>query len=167
MKFLFKTFILSFFVSSGVFAQRPAATVPDFDFYKLDNRTFTKKDLDPSKNLLFIFFDVTCEHCHKAIQQFNNRHIELEKTAVYLISLDTKPTIINFLNSNAKNLTEMKNVMILQDLKNEFITRFQPRKYPSIFLYSPQKKLIMYDDEEKNVPKFLEKLKADGKKRNS
>ncbi|MEJ7685287.1 MAG: redoxin domain-containing protein [Segetibacter sp.] len=141
MKYLFKTFIICLLVSSGVFAQQPVATVPDFDFYKLDNRSFTKKDLDPSKMLLFVFFDVTCDHCHRAIQQFNNRHIELEKAAVYLISLDAKQTIINFLNTNAKNLTTMKNVTILQDLKNEFITRFQPRKYPSIFLYSPQEKI--------------------------
>ena len=165
MKYIFKTFILFFFVSSAVFAQKPAAIVPDFDFYRLDNRAFTKKDLDPSKMLLFVFFDVTCDHCHRAIHQFNNRHTELEKAAVYLISLDAKPTIINFLNSNAKNLTAMKNVTILQDSKNEFITRFQPRKYPSIFLYSPQRKLIMYDDEEKNVPVFLQKLKTNVKNR--
>ena len=55
MKYIFKTFILFFFVSSAVFAQKPAAIVPDFDFYRLDNRAFTKKDLDPSKMLLFVF----------------------------------------------------------------------------------------------------------------
>lgn len=167
MKFLFKTLILSFLVSSAALAQHPAAIVPDFDFYRLDNRTFTKKDLDPSKMLLFVFFDVTCDHCHRAIQQFNNRHTELKKAAVYLISLDAKQTIINYLNSNGKNLIAMKNVTILQDLKNEFISRFQPRKYPSIFLYSPQQKLIMYDDEEKNVPKFLQKLRGTTKSRSS
>lgn len=160
MKYFIKTIILSSLVSCGAFAQRPAVTVPDFDFYKLDNQPFTKKDLAASKMLLFIFFDVTCDHCHRAIQQFNNRHTELKNTAVYLISLDTKPAITNFLNTNAKNLTTMKNVTILQDLKNEFITRFQPRKYPSVFLFSAQKKLIMYDDEEKNVPKFLQEIKS-------
>jgi peroxiredoxin len=158
MKYLIKTIILSSLVFCGAFAQRPAATVPDFDFYKLDDQPFTKKDLAASKMLLFIFFDVTCDHCHRAIQQFNNRHTELKNTAVYLISLDTKPAITNFLNTNAKNLMAMKNVTILQDLKNEFITRFQPRKYPSVFLYSPRKKLILYDDEEKNVPVFLQKI---------
>jgi len=158
MKYFIKTIILSSLVSCGAFAQRPAVTVPDFDFYKLDNQPFTKKDLATSKKLLFIFFDVTCDHCHRAIQQFNNRHTELKNTAVYLISLDTKPAITNFLNTNAKNLAKMKNVTILQDLKNQFITRFQPRKYPSVFLFSAQKKLIMYDDEEKNVPKFLQEI---------
>lgn len=164
MKYLFKAIILSFLVSSGAFAQRPAATVPDFDFYKLNDQPFTRKDLASSKMLLFIFFDVTCDHCHRAIQQFNNRHAELKNTAVYLISLDTKSSINNFLNTNAKNLTTMKNVVILQDLKNEFITRFQPRKYPSVFLYSPQKKLILYDDEEKNVPVFLQKIDVAARK---
>jgi peroxiredoxin len=104
MKYLIKTIILSSLVFCGAFAQRPAATVPDFDFYKLDDQPFTKKDLAASKMLLFIFFDVTCDHCHRAIQQFNNRHTELKNTAVYLISLDTKPAITNFLNTNAKNL---------------------------------------------------------------
>lgn len=164
MKYLFKTIILALLVSSGALAQRPAVTVPDFDFYTLDNQAFTKKDLAASKMLLFIFFDVTCDHCHRAIQQFNNRHTELKNTAVYLISLDTKSSITNFLNSNAKNLTTMKNVVVLQDSKNEFITRFQPRKYPSVFLYSPQKQLIMYDDEEKNVPMFLQKIDVASRK---
>jgi len=41
--------------------------------------------------------------------------------------------------------------------------KFKPRKYPSIFLYSAKKELIMYDDNEQNLSRFSQKINATGK----
>lgn len=155
-----KALFLFLLISAAGVAQQPAATVPQFDFYRLDNSVFTNKDLAAGKVLLFIFFDATCSHCLHAIQQYNARAGELENTAVYILSLDRKETIINFLNTNGRNLIARKNVTVLQDMKGEFITRFKPRKYPAMFLFSPQKSLEMYSDDEKNVGQFLKKINA-------
>lgn len=163
MKKLLGVIVLTILVSIRVIAQHPAATIPDFTFYKLDKTVFTNKNIQPGKLSLLVFFDATCDHCQHAMQIYNQHYKELSKTAIYLITLDNRAAINYFMTKYANNLYSSKNVTILQDLRNEFITKFGARKYPSMFLYSPSKKLLIYDDEPKNVGIFLQKIKAGSK----
>jgi len=151
---------LLFYTSS---AQTPAQTIPAFTFYKLDKTPFTNKNVTNGKEVLFIFFDVTCDHCQHTISTLSKRISECQKIAIYLISLEDKTAITNFFNQYGKNLPGQKNVTILQDLKNQFITQFGPRKYPSVFLYSAQKKLRLYDDEDQYLEKFFKIISPDKK----
>lgn len=151
--FLFS--ILSFHVN----AQSPAKAIPAFKFFQLNGTAFTNQNLAPGKFLFFVFYDVTCDHCQRAIQQINQQHKELNKAAIYLISLDSKKNTTAFMEKYGFNLLKSKNVMLLQDLQNQFIERFGPRKYPSIFLYSSAGRLILYDDNQDNIPRFIKKLR--------
>jgi peroxiredoxin len=148
---LFFSLLISFESS----AQTPTKTVPNFTFFKLDSTQFTNKNLAIGKETLFIFFDVTCDHCRNTIKALNTRIKECKDISVYLISLDNKIQINNFLNQYGKNLADEKNVTVLQDLKNQFIPQFGPRKYPSIFLYSSENKLILYGDEDQSLETVL------------
>ncbi len=159
MKFFIPTAILGLFISINITAQTPAATIPDFTFYKFDKTAFTNKDLTTGKKIFFVFFDTECDHCQHGIRYLNQHQKELDKVAVYLLTMDNQVKAADFLNRYGNNLINKKNILILQDTKNQFILKFSPRKYPSLFLYSPQKKLMLYDDE-KNLYKFLEKIKA-------
>lgn len=163
MKKFLKILLLAIMVVTKVTAQHPAATIPDFTFYKLDKTTFTSKNIQPGKLSLIIFFDAGCDHCQHAMETFNQHAAELNKAAVYLVTLDNPATIKYFMTKYANNLYGSKNVTILQDLKNEFIPKFSARKYPSMFLYSAQKKLLLYDDEPKNVDNFLKKIRFSSK----
>jgi peroxiredoxin len=163
MKFFLKLLLLVLLVSTKVYAQRPASTIPDFTFYKLDKTVFTNKNLQSGKTLLIVFFDVSCDHCQHAMEAYSQHYKELNKIPVYLVTLDNQSNINYFMTRYAPNLYGSKNVTILQDLKNEFIKKFGPRKYPSMFLYSAQKKLLIYDDEPKNVGNFLKKINAETK----
>ncbi len=154
--------IVSFFCLKGI-AQRPAHTIPSFNFLRLDNTAFTDKQLAKDQLLFFVFFDAGCEHCHHAIQYIDQHYQAFKKAAIYFVSLDKVTTINEVMNKYGKGLTGKKNVIILQDTKNEFIQKFGPSKYPSLFLYSPGKKLILYDDNEQNLLKFTEKIKASAK----
>ena len=142
-------------ITFETYAQTPAQTIPEFTFYKLDKTPFTNKNVTNGKETLFIFFDVTCDHCQHTIGTLSKRINECSKIAIYLISLEDKTAITNFFNQYGKNLPAQKNVTILQDSKNQFITQFGPRKYPSVFLYSAQKKLLLYDDEDQYLEKFF------------
>lgn len=59
----------------------------------------------------------------------------------------------------APNLPGKKNITMLRDLQYEFIKKFKPRKYPSMLLYSAEKKLILYEDDEGNMSKFVKLIK--------
>lgn len=136
-------------------AQTPAQTIPDFTFYKFDKTPFTNKNLSFGNDMLFVFFDVTCDHCQHTIKTLSTRLAECKKISIYLISLEDKTAINNFLNQYGKNLVSAKNVTILHDSKDQFIAQFKPRKYPSVFLYSSDKKLLLYDDEDQYLEKFF------------
>ena len=145
-------------MSLGSSAQHPAETIPNFIFYNLDNTPFINRNLTVGKAILFVFFDVTCDHCQHTIISLNKRLKECKNTSIYLITLDNQVAINRFLNQYGKNLLTGKNITILQDLRNCFIKQFGPRKYPSVFLYSAERRLILYDDEDQSLDKFFRKL---------
>ena len=136
-------------------AQTPASTIPDFNFYTLDNKPFVTKNIVPGKKTLFVFFDANCDHCQRAVSTLGSNYSSLKTVSIYLVSLDSKPVIQTFMSSYGKNLVDKKNVVLLQDLKYQFIPKFQPKKYPGLFLYSSQKKLIIYTNDEHEVGKVI------------
>ena len=72
------------------------------------------------------------------------------------------------MSTYGSNLNRKKNVTLLEDPKNEFIVKFTPRKYPAMFLYSADKKLTDYEDNDESVFRFSRLLntavKVDSKK---
>jgi peroxiredoxin len=163
MKYGYKIIALFLLISVNAAAQEPASTIPDFTFYTFNKIAFTEKDLAKGKLLFFIFFDTECVHCQHAILYVSEHEHEFDKTAVYLISQDGPEKVNRFMMIYGNNLTGKKNISLLQDTKYDFISKFKPKKYPSIFLYSAKRKLIRYDDNEKNLPEFLQKIKVTGK----
>lgn len=159
MNNVFKIMTLLLFLSSGITAQTPAATVPEFNFMKMNKTAFTKKNLETGRMLFFVFFDSECDHCHHALQYINQHYLEFGKAAIYLVTLDNNEKANSILSHYAPKLLNNRNVTILQDIHNEFIQKFGPRKYPSLFLYSVKRQLILYDDEEQNLYKFLKQIK--------
>jgi len=163
MKNRFQNILLFLVISASVNAQGPAEKIPAFSFFKLDKSLFTERQLKKEKKIFFVFFDAACDHCQHAIQYINHHHREFDKAAVYLITVDNPSTTAVFLNQYGKNLLTKRNVTLLQDLNNEFIRKFKPRKYPSMFLYSTQRKLILYDDNEQNLFRFVQLINTPGK----
>jgi peroxiredoxin len=162
MKRIRKTVLLILFVAINVSAQVPAKIVPSFTFKKLDKSTFSNNNLEPGKFLFFVFFDIECDHCHRSISYINHHYKEFKKTAIYLITLDSAEKIKPFMNKYGSKLNNKKNVVLLQDTKNEFIQKFGPRKYPSLFLYSEKKELMLYEDNEQNLSRFIRQINAFG-----
>ena len=150
-------------VHTIIFAQEPAKKIPEFNFFRFDKTAFTNKDLVVNKLILFVFFDVECEHCQHAIRFIEDHYNDFRNTALYLLTLDSPEKVAAFLNKFGANLAAKKNITFLQDTRQEFIKKFKPKKYPSIFLYSKSRELLMYDDEEQHLPLFVQKIKNSGK----
>lgn len=158
MIYIYRTLVLVLLITINVSAQVPAQTIPAFTFKKLNNGTLSNKDLEPGKLLFFVFFDTECDHCQRSIEYIGQHYQEFNKTAIYLITLDSVAKVAPFMNKYGSNLKSKKNVTILQDTQNEFIRKFGPRKYPSLFLYSAKKELILYEDNEQNLVRFIQKI---------
>jgi len=163
MKYIFKTCLLLLVISTKGLAQGPAETIPDFNFFKLNKSPFTNKNLESGKMIFFVFFDADCDHCQHAIQYLSKNYQEFKKTAIYLITLDSQEAITRFMTKYGNNLKDKKNVTLLQDPKYDFMRKFRPRKYPALFLYSAQKELILYEDNEQNLFRFSKQINAAGR----
>jgi peroxiredoxin len=143
--------VLGMLIAGNIYAQIPAQTLPDFTFYRLDKSPFTNRDLPQGKMSFFIFFDSDCDHCQRAVRNIDQQYKSFQNTVTCLISVDDHDKINRFVNTYAQHLKNQKNVVLLQDSLNQFIARFKPYKYPSMFLYSADKKLIDYEDNEETV----------------
>ena len=160
MKYSLKMLVLILLISLQASAQEIAKTIPFFTFYRLNKSPFTNKDLEAGKTLFFVFFDSDCDHCQHAVTAINKNQKEFKNVAVYLISLDDQQKINRFMNSYGPALKAEKNVTILQDVKNDFLPKFKPRKYPSMFLFSKEGKLIMYEDNPENIFRIVKQIQT-------
>lgn len=155
MRYKFFTLVIIFLISFSMLAQipgqPPAQTIPKFKFFRLNNASFTNKDLPQNKMVFFLFFDSDCDHCQNAIQNIGKQYQAFKKTSIFLITLDDLNKINHFMETYGSKLKGQKNVTILQDKLQQFISQFNPRKYPSMFLYSYKNKLIEYEDNPESV----------------
>ncbi len=157
-------FCLQLFVIQQVAAQTPAKTIPDFTFFTMGtNHPFTQNDLAKSKPIFFLFFDPDCEHCQKAVQQISKQYQSFKKTAVYLVSMEDHNKIVKFMDTFGKDLKNQPNLLVLEDKNIQFLARFKPVRYPSMFLYSPEKKLVDYEDNPESVFRLVNAIKQQTK----
>ena len=156
-----RNFILSvllLFMTFAAIAQAPVKKLPEFVFYRLNKKPFTKRDISSGKKIFFVFFDSDCDHCQHAMHDINAHYKEFNKTEIYLVTLDNVGKINDFLNTYSPVLINKANVTVLQDLRNEFIVDFNPRKYPSMLLFSATGRLLMYQDDPQNISQIFKLL---------
>lgn len=144
--------------SLNAIAQKPVEKLPDFLFYRLNKSPFTNKDIQSHKKIFFVFFDSDCDHCQRAVHNIDKHYRDFNETAIYLVTLDSVDKIKGFINKYGQGLTNKSNVTILRDLRNEFIADFNPRKYPSMLLFSTKGKLLMYQDDPENMFQIFKQL---------
>jgi thiol-disulfide isomerase/thioredoxin len=156
-----KTIILLCLILAATIGLSQVKTLPDFNFVRMDNDApYTQKNILPGKKTFFIFFDTECPHCMQAISEYNDNEKAMNNINMVMITRDPKKDVIPFLKNFGPKLIVKKNVTVLSDKNNQFIARFLPRKFPSMFLFNKNKELMLYSDEEKDIPRFLQLIKA-------
>jgi hypothetical protein len=155
MKNSFNLFILLLFISfdasAQISGQPPSPVIPHFQFFRLNNTPFTDNDLPKGKIILIMFIDPDCDHCQQAINNIGEQYNAFKKTDFFLISVYGIDKINQFMSTFGSKLKGKKNVTVLQDKMQQFIFKFHPVRYPAMFLYSPEKKLLDYEDNPESV----------------
>lgn len=135
--------------------QAPAQIIPDFEFFRFEGSQFSNKDLSHGKMIFFLFFDADCDHCHRAIENINKNYKSFSHISVYLVSMDDQQKMNDVLKRYGPELKKQKNVLLLEDRNKQFISKFNPRRYPSMYLYSAENKLVDYEDNEETVYRIM------------
>lgn len=140
-------------------AQETPYTIPEFTFYQLDETPFTREDLSKTSNIVFVFFSTTCHHCQDETQAMGERFSDFSQSTLYFISREPKADIVKFMNSYGKALKGKPNVKVLQDPASEFVLKFNPTQYPSVYIYSPTRQLVKHFSGETPVEEIIAVLK--------
>lgn len=147
------------FLTGMLTGSNPMAQIrkmPDFQFKRMsDGAPLTRKALQPSLKTLFVFFDTECPHCMQALSTWNENHASLDGLNTVLLTMDPPMAAIPFLNRYADKILYKKRVLTGIDTDRQFIARFLPRKFPSMFLFSEKGDLLLYSDEEKDIPSLI------------
>lgn len=151
---------LLLFIGVSINAQTPAKEIPEFTFFSVEGNPFFSRQIPKDRPSVFSFFDVTCSHCKSTMILFGDRYADLQKVSLYLVTLDGKKEAIEFVTTHAPQLLNKKNVTILIDLNKEFLPKFQPQQYPSVYVYNKYRRLEHYEKDEKKIPLVFEKIKG-------
>lgn len=156
-----KIFLVGILLPIALISFSQVKKLPEFSFLRMDNGSpYTQQNIIPGKKTFFIFFDTECPHCMQAISEYNENEKSMNNINMIMITRDPKKDVVPFLKNFGPKLIIKKNVTVLSDKNNQFIARFLPRKFPSMFLFNKNNGLMMYSDEEKDIPKFLTLIKA-------
>jgi len=120
----------------------PSPTLPTFTFLTANGGTLTNADLPANTPVLIVFVDVDCEHCQKAVRHMNDSASLFKKVPLYMVSIAGQPKLKAFARQYGPRLK----AQWLRDPDARNMGRFRPVRYPAMFLYSPEKRLLDYED---------------------
>ncbi len=137
--------------------QEPAASIPEFKFYKVKSGFgYEKKDIPAGKNTVFILFDPSCGHCQQETQALAKNYDKLKDVNLVYVSMNDPGLMVNFLPSFGKELDGKENVEMLYDRNQEFINKFHiPDMFPANYVYGADGKLKSYWVGEKHIEEIL------------
>lgn len=130
--------------------------IPEFDFLTLEQQPFTKADLKPNLNTIFIYFNSQCDFCQHEAQSISNNLDSFKNVQIIFISTESIDTIKKF--SEQYNLNNQQNITFLNDNLNTFSSRFDANNIPYLLIYDQNQKLIKKHKGQLNAKGILRAL---------
>ena len=112
--------------------------LPEFQkFIKMDsNAPFTRDSIAVDKTQVFILFDPGCGHCQELGYNLSKVLDRMAKDVdVYFVSMQSKDLVDGYINMFAPALAPDSRVHFLYDPEAEFILNFNPKAFPSTYIY--------------------------------
>lgn len=158
-----KAYTVFLFIISVAFsakAQTRDSIMPGFTLTKISNDSIvTKSQVKGGVKTMFVLFDTSCLQCKYEIEAIGKHYAHFKNMHIYLVSMDDRSSIEHFMASWGKELQGKENVTVLHDTKREFVEKFQPTKFPAMYIYSEKQHLIRYFGGRKELNDVLEAIK--------
>lgn len=138
----------------------PAREIPTFRFARHDQRIVSNADLPAGKLVLFVFFDPDCEHCKRALTHMDHEYADYRAAAIYFVSMEAQDKIDKFMTTYTPRLAAQHNVVFVRDAGAMSMVLFHPVRFPSFFLYSPEHKLLDFEDNEETLFRIKRSIAA-------
>ena len=129
-----------------------------FQFAAPEGLVVTNADLPIGLLRLFVFVDPDCDHCQRAVSHMNEQAGAFAKVAVYFVSSAAAGKLDGFARRWAPKLRAMRNVAWCVDPGDRYAVRFRPVRYPALFLYSRENKLLDYEDNAETVFRIVKNI---------
>lgn len=144
------------FLFKSVSAQVPKV-LPTFTFNEVyQSGQFNSDKLPKTGYIVLNFYDPGCGHCQKMGSGIARNLQKLKNVSFYFISMNDKAYVDGFINMHAKALKSASNVKFLFDPGTQFIEKFSPANYPSLYIYDAKTRaLVQHLDGEEDVNKLL------------
>jgi len=141
-------------------APPPVTTIPVFRFIRHDGGMVSNADLPKGRLALFVFFDPDCDHCKRTVAHMNSEIAAYRSVFLYFVSMESQDKIDRFVSTYASRLAAQRNVVFLRDPGAAYMVSFHPIRFPSLFLYSPEHKLLDYEDNEETLFRIKRSIAA-------
>lgn len=140
----------------GQFSSGPASSLPAFSFTTAGGGVLTPAGLPRGKLVFFAFVDPDCEHCQRAVGHMDTATAQFGRVAFYIVSSSGFEKLRAFLHRFGPRLRPV----LLQDAADSrSMLLFRPERYPALFLYSPDKRLLDYEDNADTVFRILRSIR--------
>ncbi len=116
------------------------SSLPNFKLLDVEGRYFAKKNLEPAKNTIILYFNSECHFCQDEAREITTNIEKFEEAQLLFISAEKKEQIKNFA-ANYK-LLNWRNVKFLQDSTGSFAKTIDLATIPSVLIYDKEEQLL-------------------------
>lgn len=132
--------------------------VPTFKIFTApDSTEYTSESIKQNKPFVLMFFSPDCDHCQKEAKELLAYREELKHLPILMVSPAPFKEIKTFYQDY--NIASMTNITMGQDLNYALGLKYQPRIYPSIFVYDSRGILAKVFAGNIGVPAILDAVK--------
>lgn len=114
--------------------------IPEFEFLTIEQQPFTKANLKPNLNTIFIYFNSECDYCQQETQSISDNLDTFKKVQFIFVSTEPIETIQKF--AKQYELNNQQNIIFLYDSLDIFSSQFDATSIPYALIYDQNHKLI-------------------------
>ncbi|MFI5451331.1 TlpA family protein disulfide reductase [Pedobacter sp. UC225_61] len=157
LKWIISFLLLTVITGLIIYNNSNVNNLPNFIFYDLNNRPFSKNELK-GKETLIVYISTKCESCNEALQQVKELAVN-HPNLIFIVVSSSDELPISKEKFLSNQIDSAKNIKLLYDKDRLFVKRFGLGfviEYPTIF-YSDGENIFKKIKDLRTVDDFIKK----------